>query len=40
MNFLSGFVETGATVVKMSVPVAKDFADGVADFAKYIHFVT
>ena len=40
LNFLSGFVETVAAVVKKSVPVAKDVAEGVADFAKCINVVS
>ena len=34
VNLLCGYVETVATVLKKSVPVAKDVAEKVADFAK------
>ena len=36
LNLLSGFVETVATVVKRCVPVAKNVAEEVADFAKCV----
>ena len=39
VNFLCGYVETVATVVKKSVPVAKDVAEEVADFAKCVSIV-
>ena len=39
LNLLSGFVETVATVVKMCLPVAKDFPEEVVDFAKCVPVV-
>ena len=40
LNVLSGFVETVATVVKKSVPIAKDVAEEVADLAKCVTVVS
>ena len=40
LDLLCGFVETVATVVKKSVPVAKDVAEEVADFAKCVTVVS
>ena len=39
LDLMCGFVETVATVVKKSVPVVKDVAEEVADFAKCITVV-
>ena len=39
LNLLSGFVETVASVVKRFVPIAKDFAEDFAGFAKCIPVV-
>ena len=40
LNLLSGIVETASTVVKKSVPLAKDVAEEVADFAKCVTIVS
>ena len=40
LDLLCGFVETVATVVKKNVPVVKDVAEEVADFAKCITVVS